>query len=263
MSYLLDKKNKRKNLNKIIIMIIVLFFLGFFRVSIFNGFSYLAHQISRPFLILGNSIGNKTSNISSYFSFKKNLYQENEYLKNQLNEMNARVSNYSSVLDKSIKLEEVLGKKKTNRDMIQGGILSKSSNSVYGSLIIDIGKNQSVEIGQRVFAYGYVPIGKVAEVYPKSSKVILYSSPLENTEVVISGKDIFMEVVGRGSGNFEMILPRDFVLDIGTEVDLPGSENYILGYVASIISDPRDSFQKALLRSPVNIFELKFVEVEK
>jgi len=45
-------------------------------------------------------------------------------------------------------------------------------------------------------------------------------------------------------------------------VVLPGITPYTLGIVQTILSDPRDSFQKALLVSPVNIFELKFVEVE-
>jgi len=60
-----------------------------------------------------------------------------------------------------------------------------------------------------------------------------------------------------------MILPRDFVLEKGNEVVLPGITPYTLGVVETIISDPRDSFQKALLVSPVNIQELKFVEVEQ
>jgi hypothetical protein len=72
-----------------------------------------------------------------------------------------------------------------------------------------------------------------------------------------------MEVVGRGGGNFEMTLPRDFILEKGTNVHLPGINSFILGVSETIISDPRDPFIKALLVSPVNIQELKFVEVEK
>ena len=72
-----------------------------------------------------------------------------------------------------------------------------------------------------------------------------------------------MEAIGRGGGNFEMILLRDFVLKEGTEIVLPGIVPFVLGKVKAIISDPRDSFQKALLVSPVNIQEIRFVQVEK
>ena len=147
--------------------------------------------------------------------------------------------------------------------MVLATILSKPSESVYNTLVIDVGLNQDIKIGSIVFALGNVPIGYVAEVFSNSSKVILFSNPGEKTDVVISGKDIFMQIVGRGGNNFEMILPKDFVIENGTEVDLPGINHYILGYVQTIISDPRDSFQKALLASPINTQELKFVEVQK
>ena len=129
-----------------------------------------------------------------------------------------------------------------------------------------------LQIGDIVFALGNIPIGRVAEIYPNSSKVILFSSSGEKTQVVVSGKsdtpdadnngDVFMEVVGRGGGNFEIILPRDFTPAKGDEVVLPGINPYVLAVVETIISDPRDPFIKALLVSPVNIQEFKFVEVE-
>ena len=59
-----------------------------------------------------------------------------------------------------------------------------------------------------------------------------------------------------------MILTRDFILLKEDQVVLPGINTYVVGVVETIISDPRDSFQKALLIAPVNIWELKFVEVE-
>ncbi len=60
-----------------------------------------------------------------------------------------------------------------------------------------------------------------------------------------------------------MIMPQDFTLVKGDQVVLPGIVPYVLGIVETIISDPRDPFVKALLVSPVNIQELKFVQVEQ
>jgi len=173
------------------------------------------------------------------------------------------MANYNSILDDNSKMEEILGRKNAKANIVLAGILSKPNQSPYDTLIIDAGANNGIAPGQRVFALGNVPIGRIAEVYSNSAKVILYSNPGEQTEVVISGKDTFMQIVGRGGGNFEMILPRDFVIENGTEVVLPGITPYTVATVQTIISDPRDSFEKALLASPVNIQELKFVEVEK
>jgi hypothetical protein len=92
--------------------------------------------------------------------------------------------------------------------------------------------------------------------------VVLFSNAGEKNQALISGGNIFMEIVGRGGGNFEMIVPKDFTLQKGDQVVMPGVNPYVLAIVETVISDPRDPFTKALLTSPVNIQELKFVEVE-
>ena len=263
MNYRLDKKNKKKKVFKFAFIAIVVFLIFIFRATIFGSLSFTTSSIFRPVLVFGNNVGGEISNIGSIFHNRRSLMLENEDLKSQILQSQADRANYASVLDENNKLKETLGRKNWNANLILGNILSEKNESVYSSLIIDIGMNQGVLIGQRVFALGNIPIGRIVEVDANSSKVILFSSPGEKTEVIINGKNIFMEAVGRGGGNFEMILPRDFVLDVGTEVVLPGATPYVLGTVATIISDPRDAFQKALLVSPVNIQELKFVQVEQ
>ena len=51
-----------------------------------------------------------------------------------------------------------------------------------------------------------------------------------------AGKDIFMKVVGRGGGNFEMIIPRDLTVSKGDQVVLPGISPYVVGIVETITS---------------------------
>lgn len=263
MSYLLDKKNKRKKIKQIAILVIVLLFLFYFRNGILNGLSSAVHFIFRPVFVVGKNIGNKFENIGVYFESKKLLNIENENLKLEKNLNEAKISNYNTVLDENNKLKEILGRISGNKKMIVASILSRPNRSFYDTFIIDAGEQEGVVLNQNVFAYGNVPIGKIVEVYGNSSKVLLFSSSKEKTEVIISGKDASMPIIGRGGGNFEMILPRDFVLEKGTEVILPGITPHTVAIVETILSDPRDSYQKALLKSPVNIFELKFVEVEK
>lgn len=263
MSYLLDKKNKIKKIKIIATILIVLSFLFYFRNGILSGLSSATHFVFRPILSVGNSIGNKFENIGAYFNSKKLLSLENETLRLEKSANEAKISNYNSVLDENVKLKEILGRIPENKTMILASILVKPNRSPYDTLVIDIGVKDGAYVGQNVFALGNIPIGKISEIYESTSKVVLYSSPGERNDVFISGKDVLMQIVGRGGGNFEMILPRDFVLEKGTEVVLPGITPKVVGVVDTILSDPRDSYQKALLKSPVNIFELKFVEVEK
>lgn len=243
--------------------IIILSFSFFYRTSVSVGFSSASHFLFRPFLVFGNTISRSFSNTSYFFNSKKALYRENENLKLEILQSEADRANYLSVLDENIKLKEILGRKKEGHNMVVASILSKPNRSIYDTIIVDVGTKQGVDINQRVFALGNIPIGKISEVYLNSSKVVLFSNREEKTEVLINGKDTYMQVVGRGGGNFEIILPKDFNLENGTEIILPGITPYVLGIVAKTISDPRDAFGKALVVSPVNIQSLKFVGIEQ
>lgn len=242
--------------------VIIFSFSFYFRASVSSGLSYVSHIVFRPFLVIGNTISNSISNTSYFFNSKKALSTENENLKLEILQSQADRANYLSVLDENNKLKEILGRKKEGHNMIVASILSKPNKSIYDTLVIDIGTKHGVSVNQRVFAKGNIPIGKISEAYLNSSKVVLFSNREEKTEVVITGKDTYMQVVGRGGGNFEIILPKDFSLENGTEIILPGITPYIIGIVAKTVSDPRDAFGKALVVSPVNIQSLKFVEVE-
>lgn len=261
MSYLLDKKNKRK---KILNAAAILFFVAllfYFKAPIFRALSLVGHTVFRPALVLKNNAGTALGNWSAAFKSKSSLREENENLKMKLRELDALLLGYDSILDENNKLKEILGRKDEKSALILSAILGKPGQSLYDTLVINTGIDDGVMEGDLVFALGNVPVGRVAMAYPNSSKVVLFSSSGEKTEVALSDRGIFMQIVGRGGGNFEMILPRDFSIEKGSAVTLPGIFPYTIAIVKAIISDPRDSFAKALLTSPVNIQELKFVQV--
>jgi len=263
MSYLLDKKIKRKKLSHIALGVVLLILLFYFGKPVARGFSYVAVAVFKPVLIVGQGVGRGFSNIGTFFASKKSLTLENENLKLQISQSEADRANYSSVVDENIQLKEILGRKKENQNFIVSAILSKPNKSPYDTLVIDVGTNKGAIINQRVFALGNIPVGRIVETYPNSSKVLMYSNPGEKTQIVITGKNTYLDAIGRGGGNFEIVLPKDFTLENGTEAVLPGVTSYVLGTVVKTISDPRDAFIKALLVSPVNIQSQKFVEVER
>ncbi len=262
MSYLLDKKIKRRKILNIIVFIFFIVAFFYFRNSIFNSLSYISHATFRPVLVLKNNLNNTFSNLKTTFLFKNSLLDENKNLKLKLKENNSLLLNYNSILSENIKIKEILGRKDEKINMLLSAILSKPNQSLYDTLIIDVGTNHGVKKGDLVFALGNVPIGHISLAYSNSSKVILFSNSGNKTEIVVTGHDIFMQMVGRGGGNFEIILPRDFILDKDSAVFLPGISSYVVAITEATISDPRDSFVKILLTSPVNIQELKFVEVK-
>ncbi|MFA5751252.1 MAG: rod shape-determining protein MreC [Candidatus Paceibacterota bacterium] len=261
MNYLLDKQNKRKKFLKILLSLFVLFFLIYFRSPIFKGFSYFGSVIFRPVLLMGQNVKEKFSSASVFFLSKENLLEENNKLKYELGLMNAKIQHYNTLLEENNQLKEIFGRGENKDEIILAVILAKPKQSIYGTVLVDVGKNMGIEVGDKVFVYGNIILGYVSDVYPSSSKIILFSSPGEETEVIINGT--YLKIVGRGSGNFELEVPKDFVIEEGMDVTIPDINSYILAKIDKVISDSRDSFQKVLLTSPINISEIKFVEIKK
>jgi cell shape-determining protein MreC len=279
MSYLLDKKSHRKKFFQITLGVVFLIILFYFRVGVWKGLSIASEIIFHPVLLLGRGAENKFQDIGAYFVSKSYLYNQNQKLQAEVSFDDARMANYNSIVLDDASLKEILGRTDSKAVMTVAAILSEPSQSPYDTLLIDAGSSQGVTVGDTVFALGDVPIGQVADIYPDSSKVVLFSNPGETTQAIISSSttipsvtgtvsssassNIFVSVVGRGGGNFEIVIPKGFVLQTGDQAVMPGINSYVLAIVQKIISDPRNAFTKALLTSPVNIEGLKFVEVEE
>jgi cell shape-determining protein MreC len=284
MSYLLDKKSQRKKFFKIALGAVLLIFLFYFRFRIFNGLSFASQIVFRPVLVAGNNIEEKMKSFGAYFVSKNYLYNQNQKLQAEVDFNNARNANYDSIVADNASLKEILNRLPTGQagqdpkaNIILSAILAKPNQSPYDTLLIDAGAEEGIKVGNTAFALGNIPIGRVDVVYDNSAKVVLFSNPGETTEAVFSSvsggqagqnlpasrQGIFIQLVGRGGGNFEIDLPKDFTMQKGDQAILPGINPYVLAIAQTIISDPRDPFNKALLTSPVNIQELKFVEVEE
>src|SRR4051812_49114098 len=98
MSYLQDKKTKRNRTFQVSLFVVLLIALFFFRNSFWSKFSYTLHTILYPVLVVGNSIGDKFSGVHAALSFKNSLLNENENLKEELNKLQAQISNYNILL---------------------------------------------------------------------------------------------------------------------------------------------------------------------
>ena len=269
MSYLQDRRAKKKKFLKIAGGFAFLALLFYFRAGLFVGLSLATGEILRPVLVLGQDTGTRLSGLGAYFSSKSALERENEKLWSQLVRSEARMADYQIIVRENESLKEILSRQPEDKKFILAAVLAKPGVSPYDTLLLDLGAKDGAIIGNLIFAEGDIPIGRLTSVTSDTAKAILFSSTRERTPVIVPSSSIpagesnlFLEIIGRGGGNFEMILPRDFTLVRGDRVVLPGLRSYAVAIVETILSDPRDSFKKALLRSPVNIQDLKFVEVE-
>jgi hypothetical protein len=110
-------------------------------------------------------------------------------------------------------------------------------------------------------AQGTIGLGVISSVSAKSATVQLFAGPQFDGDLVVRNQDITVPAKGKGSGNFEIHIPREIVVTDGDLLSLPEYPTLTVGLVKSISFDPRDPFQTVLARTPVNVQELRFVEV--
>ncbi len=193
------------------------------------------------------------------FHERQDLVLQNKALEDQVNRMAAHVLDRNVLAERVLELEGVLGRAEYQKHL-PARVLTRPGSGWYDTFIVDQGKNASVAEGDTVVYSGSVLIGYVAEVYPTSSKVFLYSSPGRETSVLLGSTKTPGTAEGRGMGNFLAHVPQGNNLLVGDPVRLQGSD-LLLGFVGTIREEPTKPFTEILFRLPVNIAEMDVVEI--
>ncbi len=263
MEYL--SKNHKKNSFKKRVILFVVFFIMLF-AFVFGQVSFLY----KPLVVVAKPLGSLKDNsiefIGVFFSFlgsKKNLIDENKLLKEEMSNNELFLVNQKILCEENSALKKLLGRIESNSNLILANVILKPGLSVYNSLILDIGTNEGIAKGNRVLAGGSIFIGEISEVYSHSSKVKLYSFPEDKLNVVIGFNKILTIAEGKGDGVYEIKLPQGIEIIKGDIVTFPEEDIRILGIVEEIIINPEDPFETILVKSPVNIFELRWTQVIK
>lgn len=253
-----SRQSKKKKFFWLILIVLVLFFYS--KVIVFSQEVFKA--LAYPIWVAETTLDEKTLNPFGFLVSKKKLLLENEQLIQDINEAEMMLADRNLLLKENIELKEIMGRREDD-NLILASVLSKPNNSLYDSFVIDAGKDFNLSIGDKVFAFGNILIGEISEVDGTTSKVKLYSSPGEQISVLVGLFNVEGTAVGRGAGNFEIILPRDTDIGLGEPVSIAGMRSSVLGSIEYVTENPIDSFKGFLFKSPVNLFELKWVQILK
>lgn len=207
------------------------------------------------------SIGRFFSPLSSVFSSKYNLEQENSALKNRITELNLALLDRDVLARENETLKGMFGRTGTS-SRILAAVIATPNQSPYDTLVIDGGVRAHMTIGKIVYV-GSTPIGRIKKVDDTTAHVVLFSTAKEETPVYIEGINLHTTIIGRGGGTFEVTLPDGVVVLSGTPFMYPGLTVGIVAVAKEVISSSDEPAQHILLDSPVSIHALHFVEVEK
>jgi cell shape-determining protein MreC len=159
-------------------------------------------------------------------------------------------------------IKKALGRTGKGNDVL-GVILSRPPMSPYDTLVIDVGSADGVKAGNKVYTEGEVLVGDIAEVFEHESKVSMFSTPGRIMPIIVGSTTIETQATGKGGGNFTAKFPVEIRIKEGDLIVTPQIRPHAFGVVERIVVDSSDSLQTILFKSPINIHEFRFVEVDR
>jgi cell shape-determining protein MreC len=259
-----SRNKQRTPYNRRILIVVFIFVVGaiFFSLSA-GGFI----RIFSPIWSGENAFGRVIRDTYLFVETKNALIKQNQYLLDRINADEVLLASNGTAVGNQNKLLENLGRT-PNRKGITAAILVHPPETPYDILIIDIGSDNGVVVGQEVSlpanpaSDGQEPkVGVVSEVYKKQSRVELFSASGEKTNAVLERNSVPVVLLGRGGGNFEFSLPRDASVVVGDKILSADINHVLIGVVGDVEMEATDSFKKVLVVSVLNIYTENFVTV--
>lgn len=256
MTYII--KNRNNQYRKIILFVSIAFICLFVTLQYFwPGFiPAIFMTIARPYWRTEFAIES-----GSLYS-TANLLKENELLKKKISDNETKMAIVESISSENFELRKLLQiSSSTNSTLfVVAPVIKKPPFGIYDELIIDIGKDKGVSTTSLVYASDNVPIGRISDVFSQTSKVILFSSPGQKHDVLLSNK-IPAVAIGRGGGQYEINVPRGLNIAVGDFVSYANLDSRPMGKIIYIDSNESLPFEKILFSVPFNIYELRWVTV--
>lgn len=240
--------------------------LAAFAIGFFSDTGRAETQFVGAFLLRAEKFFTESAGAvhNAFLTDTAKLAEENRALKKRLGEGNAKLWSYALLEKENRELKALLGRgTEAGYETIAAAVLAGPPRSPYGTLLIDAGLLHDVLEGDDVFLSGDIALGTIIEVLRDTAKVSLYSAAGAETEAVLGDAAFPVRARGRGSGEFEISVPRGLALTEGDLLRLPGTEPRILGVVQTIEDRPTDSFIRVLAAIPANIQTLGYVGVRK
>lgn len=260
--YRFANQEKKQKVSRTKIVVVTVFLTAIILLSVFVVSPFL-QTLSRGPAWFAQSVESTAGDVVTMMTPKSVIIERNKSLENQVVSFEAQSIELQQLRNENDQLRKELSYLPVPAETVTVQIIGKPNQSLVNSLVIDAGTIQGIKVGQLVTVQNNLGIGTVVSVSPKTAVVELFGGPQFSGDVLLANKNITVPAVGKGSGNFEIHIPREVAVSDGDLLAFPGNPSVVIGVVKSIIFDPRDPFQTVLARAPVNVQELRFVEVVK
>ncbi len=255
-----NSSGKKKSKTLLVSILAIILLLGVV-TPIRSTFVSVLNFAGKPFWIIKDRLSVKLPAATNYLSSKSKLHRENLALQDEVRRLNDLLVANQALEIENQELKEILAVSVLGDDRLASQILSRPRSSGFDTLIIASGRASGVSVGDLVYGGGHFVLGQVIELYQDTSKVKLFSYSDSKTNILLGSERAALFAVGEGGQNFSVEFPADIEIKEGDIAVLEDRSGSILARVEKILSTPGGLISKAILASPVNVNELRFVEV--
>ncbi len=209
----------------------------------------------------GESTGAFFHRIGTYFSLRDGLEKENRALSEELEIARLAVIREEALKKENDELRALLNRMPKGERGILAEVILRPPSSPYDTLVLDIGEDAGISVGNRVIADGFL-VGEITRTDNTSAVLTLWSQPGRSFDVSISGK-FSGRAEGYGGGSFYIRAPRDTDIAEGDIVHAPEIGDTLLGVVTALVRDEKNPFADVYVESPIPLRMIRFVEIVK
>jgi len=259
------------NYFKLIIFGLVIIFLiiVFHYISFLNPLENAVVRLLKPLQEKTYALVLEVKDFNNKWLTKRNLIMENENLEQKLKEFKVSSARVNSLENENNLLKEELRfSKESPLNMIAAKIVTGVSDSLSKSVIINQGLDKDIEEGMAVISGEGIMIGKIYEVYPNYSKVLLLTDNKSKVAATIQNLDKTTGLVeGQFGLSFSMtnipqdqaIAEGDLIVTSGLEGKIP--KDLLIAQVDSVNQIESEFFKTALLSPIISLDNLSYVLV--
>jgi rod shape-determining protein MreC len=249
---------------------IVLVLITLHLTKLLRPFENLILKIFTPVGAATYTLGNKVSNLVSFFGSIKDLGKENRELKLSQDKLLMEVAKLKEVEKENNELREQLSyQKKSSFKLIPAFVVNRDPNNLLQSISINRGEKDGVKAKAAVVALDGILVGRVTEVYKDYSKALLVVDSHSNIPAKVQDSQADGIVLGEhGLGLLMEMIPQDKVIKRGdivitSDLDQELPAGLLIGEIEEINNSDNELFQKARIKSPIDFKELNSVFVIK
>lgn len=259
MMYIQKSSANRTSIKRKIFYILIGFILvGLFSTTLF--FSNFSRAITIPIFKSGEFYSDLIYFISLFSKNRADLAQKVLELEQKISDQKFQENELLSLKFENERLRRELNMK-PKEAFISGAVIARSPQLPQDTLLINLGLNDGVEVGDMVFASDRSILGKISKVVSESSVVLLNSSSLVSLEGFVSRTGEIIKISGSGGNSMQSEVTLNFDIVVGDVIMYSFISDNVVAVVGAVEEDKIGGSKKILLSLPTNSGQVKTVFV--